>query len=80
MSNNPNANQIFPRTNLLMMGGCLILIIIGFLLMSGGSSSIESGFNPDIFSFRRIVLGPAIAFIGFLCMAFAIIVNPRKKK
>ncbi len=48
--------------------------------MSGGSSSIESGFNPDIFSFRRIVLGPAIAFIGFLCMAFAIIVNPRKKK
>lgn len=80
MSYNPNPNQIFPRTNLLMMGGCLILIIIGFLLMSGGSSSIESGFNPDIFSFRRIVLGPAIAFIGFLCMAFAIIVNPRKKK
>ena len=80
MSNNPNPNQIFPRTNLLMMCGCLILIIIGFLLMSGGSSSIESGFNPDIFSFRRIVLGPAIAFIGFLCMAFAIIVNPRKKK
>ncbi len=62
------------------MGGCLILIIAGFLLMAGGGSSIEGGFNPDIFSFRRIVLGPTLAFLGFLLMAFAIIWNPRKKQ
>lgn len=75
-----NPNMIFPPVNLLLMGGCLLLIIIGFLLMGGGSSSIEGGFNPDIFSFRRIVLGPTVAFIGFLCMAFAIIFTPRRKK
>lgn len=73
-------NRIFPKTNLWMMGICLLMIIVGFLLMSGGSSSIENGFNPDIFSFRRIVLGPTIAFLGFLCMAFAIIINPGKRK
>lgn len=63
-----------------MMAGCVALIIIGFLLMSGGSSSVETGFNPDIFSTRRIVVGPAIAFLGFLLMAFSIIWTPRSRK
>lgn len=72
-------NKIFSTTNIFMMAGCLLMIIVGFILMSGGSSSMKGGFNPDIFSFRRIVLGPAIAFLGFLCMAFAIIYTPRKK-
>ncbi|MDE6011017.1 MAG: DUF3098 domain-containing protein [Muribaculaceae bacterium] len=72
--------SLFPRRNLLMMAGCLILIIIGFILMSGGSSSVEGGFNPDIFSTRRIVVGPTVAFLGFLLMAFAIIWTPRPGK
>lgn len=62
------------------MLGCVALIIIGFLLMTGGSSTAEGGFNPDIFSTRRIVIGPTIAFLGFLLMAFAIVWTPRKKK
>ena len=32
--------------------------------------------RTDIFSTRRIVVGPTIAFLGFLLMAFAIIVKP----
>ena len=36
---------------------CAGLILIGFLLMLGGGSSVEGGFNPDIFSTRRIVIG-----------------------
>lgn len=63
-----------------MMACCLVLIIVGFLLMSGGGSTVEEGFNPDIFSTRRIVVGPTIAFLGFLFMAFAIIWTPGKKK
>ncbi len=72
----------FTKANLIMMAGCVCLIIIGFLLMSGEGSSIETGFNPDIFSTRRIVVGPTIAFLGFLLMAFAIIFTPgsRRKK
>lgn len=73
-------NVLFPKTNVFMMLGCLAMIIIGFLLMSGGSSSIEGGFNPDIFSTRRIVVGPTIAFLGFLLMAFAIVWTPKKRK
>lgn len=70
----------FTRLNFILMGVCVVMIVVGFLLMSGGGSSIEGGFNPDIFSTRRIVVGPTIAFLGFLLMAFAIIYSPARKK
>jgi len=70
----------FSKINYYMMGGCLALIVIGFMLMSGGGSTVENGFNPEIFSTRRIVVGPTVAFLGFLLMAFAIIWSPSGKK
>lgn len=75
-----NTNRPFGKINFIMMGCCLALIVAGFLLMSGPGSSIEEGFNPDIFSTRRIVVGPLLSFLGFLLMAPAIIWNPDKKK
>lgn len=78
------SQQPFSKWNFFMIGVCGLLIIIGFLLMLGGGSSVENGFNPDIFSTRRIVVGPLFAFLGFLLMAFAIFIDPtklrRKKK
>lgn len=73
----PRHTGPFGKLNYLCMAICLTMIIVGFALMGGGGSSIEGGFNPDIFSTRRIVVGPTIAFLGFLCMAFAIIIKPR---
>ena len=68
----------FGRKNYIAMIVCLALIIVGFLLMAGPGSSVEDGFNPDIFSTRRIVIGPAVTFLGFLLMAFAILLKPKK--
>lgn len=65
------------RNNYILMAISGALIIIGFLLMLGGSSTPEE-FNPDIFSTRRIVVGPAIAFIGFVAMAVAVCIKPKK--
>lgn len=55
-----------------------LLIVVGFLLMLGGSSTPEE-FNPDIFSVRRIVVGPFMAFVGFVAMAVAIAIRPKDK-
>ena len=74
------SEQPFSKVNYWLMAGCCLLIVIGFLLMLGGGSSIEGGFNPDIFSTRRIVVGPLLAFLGFLLLAFAILVEPSKIK
>lgn len=74
----PEGERPFGRTNYIAMAVCVVLIIVGFLLMSGPGSTVEGGFNPDIFSVRRIVIGPAVTFLGFLLMAFAILIKPSK--
>ena len=70
------SQRAFGRRNYIAMACCLALIVIGFILMAGPGSSVEGGFNPDIFSQRRIVVGPAVTFLGFLLMAFAILIKP----
>lgn len=64
------------KINFIMMAFSAVLIIIGFMLMLGGSST-TSEFNPDIFSSRRIIIGPSIAFIGFVAMGISIIYRPK---
>lgn len=65
------------RGNFIAMAIAGAMIVIGFILMLGGSTTVEE-FNPDIFSTRRIVIGPAIAFLGFVAMAAAIIIDPKR--
>lgn len=67
------------KMNFILMAIAGAMIVAGFLLMLGGSSTAEE-FNPDIFSTRRIIVGPTIAFLGFLFMGFGIIYRPRKNK
>ena len=73
------SQRAFGRSNYIAMAGCLALIVIGFILMAGQGSSVEGGLNPDIFSTRRIVVGPFVTFLGFLLMAFAILIKPSQK-
>lgn len=54
----------------------LVVIVIGFLLMTGKPSG--EVFNPDIFSTRRIVIGPMVSFAGFIFMIAAILYKPKK--
>lgn len=67
------------KNNFVMMGIAALMIVVGFLLMLGGSST-EEAFNPDIFSARRVVVGPTIAFLGFLFMGYGIIRKPTHVK
>lgn len=71
-----SSQRPFGRRNFIYMGISLLLIVVGFLLMTGAPSGVDGTFNPDVFSTRRIVVGPTIAFLGFLAMAFAIICKP----
>lgn len=73
--------QTMPLTknNFIGMAVAGLLIVVGFLLMLGGSSTPEE-FNPDIFSARRIVVGPFLAFVGFVAMAVAIVIRPETEK
>ena len=68
-----NRDFAFGKDNFILIGVSIVLIIIGFVLMSGGGSTDGVTFNPEIFSARRIVVAPVITVIGFLLMIFAIL-------
>ena len=66
------------KINFIMIGICCLMIIVGFAMISGAPST--DTFNPDIFSTRRIVIGPAIAFLGFVFMVIAIMYRGKDRK
>ena len=58
----------------------IAVIVLGFILMTGGGSDDPSVFNPEIYNWRRIRLAPALILIGFGIEVYAILLNPYKKK
>lgn len=65
-----------PTLNLILIAVSLVIIVTGFALMAGEPSG--EVYNPDIFSFRRITVGPMISLFGFVCMLFAILFRAKK--
>ena len=60
----------------IMMMAC-VLIIAGYILMSGPGST-EQSFNPDIFSPRRIVVAPILCLAGYLLIVVGILRKSNK--
>ncbi len=51
----------------------IVVIAVGFILMSGGGAENPSVFSEDIFSFRRIRLAPTVVLIGFGITIYSIL-------
>jgi len=69
--------QTLSKLNLILIAVSLAIIVLGFCLMAGEPSG--EVYNPDIFSVRRITVGPMISLFGFISMIVAILYRPRKK-
>ena len=54
-----------------------ILIIIGYILMSGEGST-PAAYNPDIFSGLRIKVAPIVCLTGYLINIFGILYRPKR--
>lgn len=67
-----------PKFNAILIAISLVVVVVGFALMVGEPSGVTE-FNPDIFSTRRITVGPMVALFGFMLMLVAILYKPRKK-
>ncbi|MBO1364314.1 DUF3098 domain-containing protein [Prevotella sp. A2931] len=72
-------NLAFDKTNFILLAVGMAVVIIGFILMSGGEST-EQAYDPSIFSAMRIKVAPAVAFLGFVSMIYAIIRKPKDAK
>lgn len=64
----------FGKINFIIMGIAALLILVGFI-MTGGASSTPEHFNPEVFSDARVIYGPNICFFGYLLMIVGICVK-----
>ena len=67
------------KINFILMAICLLMIIIGFWLMTG-DANVGDKFNENLFEASRVTTGPIIAFLGFVLMAFAILYRKKDNK
>ena len=63
---------LFSKTNYIIIGVGLLLVIVGFFLMSGGHNEPDE-WNPDeIYSFMRVTISPLVILGGLGVVIFAI--------
>lgn len=67
----------FGKRNYQLMVIGVVLIALGYILMSGGKSEDPNVFSDSIFSFRRITLSTIILIVGFVVQVFAILYKPK---
>ena len=65
------------KSNFILMGIGLAVIVLGFILMAGGKSDDPNVFNESMFSFTRITIAPLLVFAGFVFEIYAIMKKPK---
>ena len=73
LNDNNDSKMALTMKNYALIALGAVIIIIGFVLMSGGTAATAEQFNEDIFSFRRITLAPIVVVAGFAFEVYAIL-------
>ena len=67
------------KKNYMIIVAGLLVLALGYILMSGGGSPDPNVFNADeLFSHRRITLAPIVILIGYVVVGYGIMVRPKK--
>lgn len=69
----------FGRMNYILMGAGLIVLVLGYILLSGGGSDDPNTFNPAMFDNRRLVVAPILIIVGFVVEILAIMYKGKKE-
>jgi membrane-bound ClpP family serine protease len=65
------------KENYKLMAIGFAVIVVGFILLSGGGSDDPNVFSDDIFSFRRLTIAPIVLLAGFVFEIYAIMKKPK---
>lgn len=80
VANRTASAGIFSRDNLLWMIGGAVVMIIGYLLMSGGRSNDPNVFDPkEVYSTTRITIAPILILLGLAIEIYALFREPKKR-
>lgn len=68
------------KMNYRLLAVAFVIVVIGFVLMTGGGNNNPEVFDDSIYSLRRITLAPIVVLFGFLFGIYAIMKKPRDTK
>lgn len=68
----------FGKINYILMGVGIVLLALGYLLLSGGGSDNPDVFNPAMFDTRRLVWAPILIVLGFVVEIVSIMFKGKK--
>ena len=72
---------LFGKSQFIIIAVGLVLLILGFFLMSGGAMVDESKWDSGvIYSFTRITLAPFLVLLGLGAVGYAIFYNGKSEK
>ena len=75
-----NGKMATTPKNLRMMIAGLLVMIAGFILMTGGGSKDPQVFNYAMFDFRRLVAAPLVIIAGIIVEVVSIMGIFKKKE
>lgn len=70
---------LFGKLAYRIMAVGLAMIVLGFVLMTGGGSDDPNVFNPEIYSPLRIRVAPTLVLAGFATLVVAILSTKKKQ-
>ena len=81
MNQEVNKEQMpFTMKNYITILVGMVVIFLGFVLMSGGGEHSVTVFDDSIFSFRRITLAPLVVVAGFVVVGVGIMKRFKSKE
>ena len=69
-------NFAFDKVNFMLLAASMFVVVLGFVLMSGGGSTREA-YDPSVFSALRVKVAPVICFLGFISLIYAVLRKPK---
>ena len=71
--------MVLGRENYILIGIGLVIILIGFILMSGGKSDDPNVFKPkEVYSDTRTIVAPIVVILGFIIEIYAVFHRSKK--
>lgn len=67
------------QRNYILIAAGVVIMILGFILLSGGASQSPEVFNYEMFNFRRLYIAPTLLLAGLALEVFAILYRPKDK-
>ena len=68
------------KLNYILMVVGVLIVVVGFVLMSGGGSADPTEFNAEeLFHPTRITVAPITVIVGYVVVIFAIMKRPKSK-